>query len=63
MNYSLEKKINKFYSDDISAIYGNTVKDKGVILQKQSINKNNLLMYGSSELGVDIQQNPTNFFS
>jgi len=62
LNYSLEKKINKFYSDDISAIYGSTVKDKGVILQKQSINKNNLLMYGSSELGVDIQQNPTKFF-
>ncbi|EPY2307764.1 D-alanyl-lipoteichoic acid biosynthesis protein DltD [Clostridium sporogenes] len=62
LNYSLEKKVNKFYSDDISAIYGNTVKDKGVILQKQSTNKNNLLMYGSSELGVNIEQNPTNFF-
>ena len=62
LNYSLEKKISKFYSDDVSAIYGNTVKDKGVILQKQSINKNNLLMYGSSELGVDIEQNPTKFF-
>ncbi len=62
LNYSLEKNINKFYSDDISAIYGNTVKDKGLILQKQSINKNNLAIYGSSELGVDIEQNPTKFF-
>ncbi|MGO5076152.1 D-alanyl-lipoteichoic acid biosynthesis protein DltD [Clostridium sporogenes] len=62
LNYSLEKKINKFYSDDISAIYGNAVKDKGIVLQKTSINRNNLLMYGSSELGVDIEQNPTKFF-
>ena len=63
LNYTLEKDIDKFYSDGISALYGNTIKDKGLILQKKSINKNNLVIYGSSELGVDIEQNPTKFFS
>ncbi|PIH00927.1 D-alanyl-lipoteichoic acid biosynthesis protein DltD [Clostridium combesii] len=62
LNYSLEKNIDKFYSQDIPRIYGNTVKDKGVILQKESLNKNNLIIYGSSELGVRIDQNPSSFF-
>ncbi|MCR1935372.1 hypothetical protein ACQX0N_13085 [Clostridium tepidum] len=34
LNYTLEKDIDKFYSDGISALYGNTIKDKGLILQK-----------------------------
>ncbi|WP_050606707.1 D-alanyl-lipoteichoic acid biosynthesis protein DltD [Clostridium niameyense] len=62
LNSFLEKNINKFYSNEISSIYGNTIKDKGLILQKKSIDNNNLMIYGSSELGVNIEQNPVKFF-
>lgn len=44
LNSFLEKNINKFYSNEISSIYGNTIKDKGLILQKKSIDNNNLMI-------------------
>ena len=63
---------DKYYENKVKDAYfnsfGNSILDKknhGLILQRQSINKNdNMEIYGSSELGtIDIHTNPVNIFN
>ena len=58
----LDCKIDTLYSDKISSLYGDTVKDQGIAIQSKSVNKNDFLLFGSSELGSDVPQNPRSFF-
>lgn len=62
-NAVLEKRIASEYTNRISLLYGDTTKNRGLALQTAGINKDdNLMVYGSSELGTDIPQNPRYFF-
>ncbi|KPU42796.1 hypothetical protein OXPF_35590 [Oxobacter pfennigii] len=46
------RSISGVYYDQIGDIYGSTVKNQGMILQKSSVKRDdNLLIFGSSELG------------
>lgn len=51
-----EKRIGNKYYDEIGDIYGSVEKNQGLILQEKSLSKDdNLLIFGSSELGSLLQ--------
>ena len=61
------KEISKFYpTTDINYLYGNNVKNKGVILINESVKNNHILFFGSSELNpnpkLHVTTNPTLFY-
>lgn len=59
-----DNKINGIYYDEIGNLYDNVEKDQGLELQKKSVQKDdNLLIFGSSELGAILPPfYPVNFF-
>lgn len=63
LNIFLEKQIDKNYNSNISSMYGSVEKNTGLVLQSTGIDRDDLMLYGSSELGVDIEQNPKKFFN
>ncbi|QQK07030.1 D-alanyl-lipoteichoic acid biosynthesis protein DltD [Miniphocaeibacter halophilus] len=62
--------INKYFSNyiednykpGIGSIYSNEVKDKGISLLNETLKSNDILLMGSSELPVPVDQNPRNLF-
>lgn len=54
--------IENSYNKTINKVYGEPIKDQGTILQQTSLNKNDLLIFGSSELASYVRQNPKDFF-
>lgn len=63
LNIFLENGIDRNYNSRISSTYGSVEKNKGITLQSIGLNRDDLMIYGSSELGVNIKQNPKNFFN
>lgn len=61
-DFIISKKLESAYNNSVASLYGNPVKDKGLFLQQEAYEKNNLMLYGSSELGVELEQNPKEFF-
>lgn len=61
-NRILDKQIAERYKDQVAAYYGSSEKNTGLQLQKVGIERDNFMLYGSSELGSDVPQNPTRFF-
>ncbi|GAA0078962.1 D-alanyl-lipoteichoic acid biosynthesis protein DltD [Clostridium sp. CTA-5] len=63
---SLDKKIDTLCkTKDISLVgkaYGDAVKDKSAIIKDLLSAKGDLFLIGSSELGIDVAQNPMNLF-
>lgn len=55
-------RIEKSYNENINKVYGEPIKDQGTILQQTSLDSNDLLIFGSSELASYVKQNPKNFF-
>lgn len=58
----LEKQLNSQYSDKLASVYGSTVKNEGVVIQEKGIDSKNFMLFGSSELGSNVPQNPVTFF-
>ncbi len=50
------------YNSAVGRTYGNSKKDKGITLLQRGSNEDNLLIFGSSELGSNVPQNPKNMF-
>lgn len=61
-NVYLEKQLASLDVNNIKYEYGMDIKDKGKVLLGKSINNDELIMIGSSELGADVPQNPVNMF-
>lgn len=55
-------RIENSYNKNINRVYGEPIKDQGLILQQTSINEDNILVLGSSELDSYVGQNPRDFF-
>lgn len=64
VNSYYDKKLERSYSDQIGDSYADVTKDSGLSLQQQSVNRpDNVLIYGSSELGSLIKPfHPAYFF-
>ncbi len=59
----LDDEINNFtINKEIVSAYALKEKDKGVVLLNKSLNNNDLIILGSSELGADVPQNIRKFF-
>jgi D-alanine transfer protein len=61
-NKYLDKELSKTYIQSISAVNGTAEKDKGIALQGIGVEKNNFMLYGSSELSSPVPQNPSRVF-
>lgn len=61
-NRYLDQQVEKTYNSALAAEYGNVQKNQGLQLQKMGISQGNFMLYGSSELGIEIYQNPGRFF-
>ncbi|MBW6411458.1 D-alanyl-lipoteichoic acid biosynthesis protein DltD [Clostridium weizhouense] len=63
---SLDNKIDMLCkTKDISLVgkvYGDAVKDKSAVIKDLLSAKGDLFLIGSSELGIDVEQNPINLF-
>jgi D-alanyl-lipoteichoic acid biosynthesis protein DltD len=61
---SYEFRLDNEYSNKIGGIYSLTDRDKGLWLQEKIANQgDNIIIYGSSELGTtSLQYHPSNFF-
>ena len=59
----LDDEINNFtINKEIVSAYALKEKDKGVVILNKSLNNNDLIILGSSELGADVPQNIRKFF-
>lgn len=58
----LDYKFEKDYSNLMSTYYGEPVKDTGIAFQEKGLKSNDLMIFGSSELGTAVAQNPKNIF-
>lgn len=61
-DYYLSYNISKEYKKTIGKLYGSKVKNTGNAILNIELQNDNLILLGSSELGVNIHQNPSNFF-
>lgn len=64
VNRYYDYKLNKLYADSIGNNYGDAIKDQGLAINKISADKkDNLLIFGSSELGARLEKyHPTYMF-
>lgn len=66
INQSLDKQIKILsQTKNISLIgrnYGEPIKDKSAIIKRLLSNNGDLFLLGSSEMGINVPQNPLNFF-
>lgn len=59
----LDDEINNFtINKETVSAYALKEKDKGIVLLNKSLNNNDLIILGSSELGADVPQNIRKFF-
>ena len=61
-NKYLDYRLDKDYSNVIATYYGEPVKDKGISFIKKGMELDDLFIFGSSELGAAVPQNPKNVF-
>ena len=54
--------IKNGYNLNVAGVFGEPIKDKGTILQQTSLENNDLLLFGSSELAFSEEQSPRVFF-
>lgn len=66
LNKILDNKYEKLKNiKDISSIrhtYNDIVRDRGGLLKNQMLSEDDLMLLGSSELGVEVDENPINVF-
>lgn len=58
----LDYKFENDYSVQMATYYGEPVKNKGVAFQERGMKEDDLMIFGSSELGAAVPQNPKNMF-
>lgn len=61
-NRYLTVQVAQNYNRTIDTDYGNSVKNKSIVLQQTSLNNGDTLIFGSSELNSGVDQNPRGFF-
>lgn len=61
-NLILDKKIEEYQSSDFQKAFSIFERDKGLKFLKEENEKKNILLFGSSELGYEGEQNITNYF-
>ncbi|HHX67348.1 MAG: D-alanyl-lipoteichoic acid biosynthesis protein DltD [Miniphocaeibacter sp.] len=56
------KNIENNYSSEIMHLYSNETRDKGLRILEQGLENNDILLLGSSDLRIKVEQNPINLF-
>ncbi|QQK07468.1 D-alanyl-lipoteichoic acid biosynthesis protein DltD [Miniphocaeibacter halophilus] len=56
------KNIENNYSPKVMHLYSNETRDKGIQILKQGLEKEDILLLGSSDLRIKVDQNPVNLF-
>jgi len=62
VDFYLSSEIKKNYDNTIDSAYGQIRKDQSTVLQQTSLDRGDVLVLGSSELSLFLEQNVKNFF-
>ena len=62
LDFYLTREIKSGYNYAVNGDSADIIKDQGVILQQTSLDKGDILLLGSSEVGTVFEQNARTFF-